>query len=295
MFKKIIEWFNKPYYFNESNTFKFNVSIGIGAIIFILLTIFRPADIKNTPISPDLFRLLVSLITVFNLLFFFFIVVRLFPKFFNNDNWTVGRHFTTIICLIMFSSIIRWWFVNYILKESHPNIIGFFKMVYYSFIIGILPTLTYIYFDEKYHYKKFKKESDEIMASKTNIADDDDISSISKKIITIYSTNKNDSISFKINDLLYVTTESNYASFYIKENKEIKEYILRLQLKVVEEELKQINTFTRCHKSYIVNKNAIIKLSGNARGYFLNLRDIALKIPISRKFSKKEIENMISH
>lgn len=90
--------------------------------------------------------------------------------------------------------------------------------------------------------------------------------------------------------MVYVTTESNYACFFIKDKRDLKEHILRLQLKAVEEKLKQYDNIIRCHRSYIVNTDAINNISGNARGHYLNVNGSSVNIPVSREVSKIYIE-----
>lgn len=286
----MLNWFKRPYYYNQSNKFKFVLSVGIGVLVFVLLLIFEPANINNkTKMNSYLVKFIVSLITVFNLLFFFFVFTKRFSNFFSEKNWNVGKHLITIVLLIVFSSAIRWLFVNYVLGLDAHHKISFFRMVRYSFSIGIIPTLIYIYFDEKYHYNKYKKASEKLKISEKKKVNGN---SSNRKVI-IYATNNKDNINFTINDLVYITTESNYACFFIKEKNDIKEHILRIQLKAVEEKLKQFKNILRCHKSYIVNTNYIQRISGNARGYIFHLRKTPIEIPVSRRFSQKQLEEII--
>lgn len=295
MNKRLINWLNKPYYYNDDNTFKFKLSIGIGLFIFIFLVIFSPANLKIESINPYVFKLIIALITILNLLFFFFVFTKLFPSFFNNEHWTIGKHFLSIFCLIFFSSIIRWLFTNYILAEDGFNAISFLKMAKNSFLIGTIPVLIYIYLDEKYQSKKIKTITDKVMSKavekielrkKLNTVN-------SRKQVIISATNKKDFLKFKISDLIYVTSDTNYACFYIKEKDTLKEYILRLPLKDVEDYLNEFKNIIRCHKSFIINTDYVKKISGNARGYYLHIKEVANPIPVSRKFTQKDLENLI--
>jgi len=49
----------------------------------------------------------------------------------------------------------------------------------------------------------------------------------------------------------------------------------------------------RCHKSYIVNAKKVNKIHGNARGYFLNIKNIDFSIPVSRNFPKELLFTLI--
>ena len=41
--------------------------------------------------------------------------------------------------------------------------------------------------------------------------------------------------------------------------------------------------FFQCHRSYIINKNLLLKSYGNARGYTLKSNKFGFEIPVSRR------------
>lgn len=293
MKSKSKKWLDKPYYFNESNKFKLILSFCLGLFVFIFLVLFRPAGISQVKINPILFRLGYGAISTSVLLFFFFIFAKLFPKYYNNETWTVKKHLVNILGVIIFCGFLNWTYSKSLLSLEHfDKYAGFLKIFTYSVIIGLLPALIYIYFDERYHSKKFKRISNEIMNNRVGIS----IETPEKIDLTvkIYATNKKDFIIFNINTLIYVSSESNYASFYIKEGKEIKEHILRIQLQSIQSELSKYDEIIRCHKSYIINTSYITNLSGNARGYYLHFNDLDVSIPVSRKFKKKDLISFLN-
>ena len=104
--------------------------------------------------------------------------------------------------------------------------------------------------------------------------------------INIKGNNKEENISFVLDDLVYISSEGNYASFFIKSNNGIKERVLRNTLSNINKDLKDYKNIIRCHKPYIINSNYMDSISGNARGYFLESQTIPQQIPVSRKFKK---------
>ncbi|MDD7915542.1 LytR/AlgR family response regulator transcription factor [Polaribacter ponticola] len=116
-----------------------------------------------------------------------------------------------------------------------------------------------------------------------------------KKIeeIILYGTNKTENISFNLNDLIYISSQGNYASFFIKTGSETKEIILRNTLSAIIKELNKYNNIIRCHKSYIINTNYVNAISGNARGYYLRSNSITQQIPVSRSFNKSDLQKMV--
>lgn len=76
------------------------------------------------------------------------------------------------------------------------------------------------------------------------------------------------------NEVLYFKSDNVYVEVFLKS----KTYILRKQLKELENDLSQ--NFQRCHKSFIVNVSKISRI----KGYFIYLDDV--EIPLSRTYRK---------
>ena len=162
----------------------------------------------------------------------------------------------------------------------------------YTFLVGAIPVLFLVYINEKnLRIKRIKRVAElknfkiKKQLAKENI--------LNNKII-IHSDNKKENICFNIDNLVYITSQGNYASFYLKEdNGSLKEKILRVTLSKIESELDNYTKVIRCHKSYIVNTKFIDDISGNARGYLLKSTIIPFDIPVSRSFSKQSLMSFL--
>lgn len=282
------QWLKKPYYFDYPTHLKLKISIGIGVLVFLLLVVFRPAGLYTLSKEHLFYQFTFGCITACNLLFFFFVITKAFPKFFNDETWTVGKHFITMFCLILFSSVIRWLYLAYIIPIPAKDV-SLFKMIRVSFIIGFFILVLFIYLDEKYQFKRYSKIGDESEGKKFYAIENKNI----KQEITLHSSNKKDFLTFFLKDLMYITSEKNYASFFLKNAKNnTEEFILRNSLQNIEKEFEKYKEIFRCHKSYIINVHHIKNVSGNARGYYLHLNNDK-EIPVSRKFAKNELEDLI--
>jgi two-component system LytT family response regulator len=78
-------------------------------------------------------------------------------------------------------------------------------------------------------------------------------------------------------DIIYCKSEGNYTTFYIKNADKI---VVSKPLKKIEESLSK-NDFIRCHQSYIVNKNYVLKYSH--QGFLIINPDIKIPVSSSRK------------
>jgi DNA-binding LytR/AlgR family response regulator len=108
--------------------------------------------------------------------------------------------------------------------------------------------------------------------------------------LTIYSETS-ETFSLHLPDLLYIEADDNYSTVVWKNGEGIQKKLLRANLKSIESQID--NSFAiRCHRSYIVNINAIGNITGNTNGYKLQILDTDQFIPVSRPKGKDVIEKI---
>lgn len=108
--------------------------------------------------------------------------------------------------------------------------------------------------------------------------------------ITLYS-DTSETLTLNLPDLLYVEADDNYSTVVWKNGNGIEKKLLRANLKSIENQLD--NSFTlRCHRSFLVNINAISNVAGNTNGYKLKILDSDIFIPVSRQKGKDVIEKI---
>ncbi|MBL7854597.1 MAG: LytTR family transcriptional regulator DNA-binding domain-containing protein [Cyclobacteriaceae bacterium] len=108
--------------------------------------------------------------------------------------------------------------------------------------------------------------------------------------ITLYS-DTSESLTLNLPDLLYIEADDNYATVVWREQEVLQKKLLRVNLKNLESQLN--NSFMlRCHRSYIVNINAIGAISGNTNGYKLKINGSDFSIPVSRPKGREVMEKI---
>ena len=88
----------------------------------------------------------------------------------------------------------------------------------------------------------------------------------------------------EIEDLLYIESADNYSSILFKKEGKREKELLRSSLSRLETQIENPRV-VRCHRSYIVNLDHVISVTGNAQGYKLHLGDSGDTIPVARKYS----------
>lgn len=290
--KSFLSWLSIPYYFNPSVSFKFKISFSIGLFVFLFLYIFKPfylVSLENVLLQ---YTAGIGITTFFGVFFFLYIPALIFKDYFNEDNWTIGRNLFLIIIGILLTGILIWSLGNVFKNQYNLKNISLVRFLFYTYLVGTLPVVFFIFINEKNVREKREKRAKNINKYKKE--------KLEKKIkklptnVVIVSDNKKESINFNIDDLVYITSQGNYASFFLRINKEgLKEKILRVTLSKINTSLKNYSNIIRCHKSYIVNINYINDITGNARGYILKSEIISINIPVSRSFSKESLRSLL--
>ena len=287
--KSFLSWLSTPYYYNPSLKFKIRFSVLFGLFVFAFLYIFKPFTLFSLQEILLNYTLILGVGTTLGVFFTLYIPPILFKNYFDEDNWTIGRNLFLIIIGTLFLSLILWY-CGYVYKKpyniQHIKLVDF---IAYTFLVGLFPLLFFVFTNEKNVRRKRIKKAKEINTYNRR--------KLNKKLlkpeVTIYSDNQKEKIVFKTKDLVYISSQGNYASFFIKKNSDLKETILRVTLTKINEELQEYTNIIRCHKSYIVNVNYINNISGNARGYLLKSEEIPFNIPVSRSFSKQSLKSLL--
>lgn len=287
MFKLFKNWLSIPYYFNPSIKFKFKTSLIFGFSVFAFLYVFKPFTLYSLQEILLNYTLIIGLITFLGSFFFLLIPPLLFKNYFNEDNWTIGRNILFILISILVVGSCLWYAAGIYKQEKGIENISYVSYLLYSNLVGVIPVLFVVYLNEKNVREKRNRKAKEITDNKFKKGV---IKEKESDTIVILSDNKKERLKIVISDLVYVTSQGNYASFFIKkEENKTKEKILRVTLTEIIKALKDYPHIIRCHKSYIINTKYVTSLTGNARGYLLKSEYIDFSIPVSRSFSKQSL------
>lgn len=287
MIRTVKIWLNRPYFFNLSTSFRFLISLSFGVFVFSFLYFLTPFNLLLLEEHLLEYVTGIGLIVFLSLLFLFFVLPYVFKSFFKPETWTIWRNVIFII-IVLFTTSISTWYFNYKVKASYGmEVLSLSKFIYYTFVVGLFPSIMVIFFNERsVRLRKIKRVEELLLGTNQKINEREN-----EVIFTSDSTNK--SLNIPVEKIVFITSQANYACIFINKNNIIKEYIIRTTLKKIEQSLLNYNEFYRCHKSYIINSNYVQSLEGNARGYVLLLSTTDIKIPVSRSFPKELLKNIL--
>lgn len=294
----LVNWLEESYFFVEKTSTKLIIGFTVGFFTFIYTYFFTPFDTGK--IKDNLLQISIesTILIVLVILIHFFFASKLFPNYFNKKSWTVGKHIFILIIITLTCGSVIWIYTKFIVSNNLITY-NYRDVIINSLKISLIPITLQLLLNSR--MQKFKKAYYELKIDQQNKEEikkklqTSKINQKEKKSIKIYSYNKKDFVEIKIDKLVYITSEANYASFFIEQNKILKELILRKPLIQIEKELSDYGNIIRCHKSYIINSEYIDDYRGNAHGYYLKMKFFDIEeIPVSRKFTKKDMLELIS-
>lgn len=270
---------NKQYDLLESKTFRYLFVFGGSGFAFIFLWIFEPYGLYNlTTISEKFLAIGLYIgIGLILMLIQFFILQSLVIKTYTVLK-TIGWIILSFLIIGTSSSIIN----SYLYNNGQFNLLGFFYFQGVILSINIIPVSVFILIHYNLTLRKRLRLSSQFndkLHGKNEIQKND------LKVI-INSENKKEDFSLSLDSLLYITSVDNYINVYYLESNKIEHALVRYSLTGIETDNQNISEILRCHKSYIINKNKIKSISGNAGGYKIKLYNCNMLIPVSRKWNK---------
>ena len=104
-------------------------------------------------------------------------------------------------------------------------------------------------------------------------------------------TDTKEVFTINLKNLVYVEAQENYSKIVWKDDDLVKEKLLRVTLKKIEDQLAD-DALVRCHRSYIINTEVKFTILGNSNGYYLESDLVKHIIPISRSIGKEIVRKL---
>ena len=279
-----------PFYLNDER--KNLLLVGcVSVFVVFFLHVYRPYSFHtDLSIAQELlFGGVTFVILCIDIIF----LPKLFPKHFDVLHWTVGKYLLmTLLHLVLIGIASTLIDIFYICPQKTilENIIGANKQVV---LTGVIPvTILFLFLKNSMLQQNLKNalQANQELAAIKNLKKEVPVKKQINHALTIYS-DTSETLSLHLPDLLFIEADDNYSTIYWKNEQIIQKKLLRVHLKSIESQIN--NSFAiRCHRSYIVNVNAISNISGNTNGYKLQILDTDFFIPVSRPKGKEVIDKI---
>jgi len=267
---KILKYINRPYPIQILDKYIWWDTFGIALIIAIAINLLQPFGMNELHIN---YKYL--LLSGFGVIYAFVNILYYlsFEKFFKNHKWTVKNEIVASLVLFFIAGIFNWLYAISWIPAFSCTYISFLKFQYYTLVFGALPVVFFSLFIENRNLKNSIKYS-ELINSK-----------IEKQVCKPENkTLQLNGYSINTEQILYFNSYQNYVDIYIVQEDKLTTLLLRYTFKQLLIQLADYPFFIQCHKSYIVNKNKIVKTEGNSQGLLLYLDNCKNTIPVSRSY-----------
>jgi len=273
----IIIYLKQPFPKAES---KWRITILISLFIAIFLIVFQPFDINLFESNQKTFILAgYGIITFVVMVINLFLIEAIFPRFFDEKNWTLWKDFVWLIWIIFIIGLGNALYTYYIFgfKFNFQSIINF-QLI--TIIVSAFPVTILIITKQKYLLNKnlgTARDFNKIIEHpKTQFAGD--------QTIHFFADNEKDFIEFGINDFFFIESSGNYIEITILKDGKIIRKTFRSTLKRALEFFKTTPEIIQIHRAFIVNSAKITNAKGNSQGLILHLENCDYEVPVSRNY-----------
>jgi|694.fasta_scaffold18291_2 hypothetical protein len=290
--ERMADWFNEPFpfYLNDDRKNFLLVSV-LSLFVTAFLYLFKTE--AEFEFANDL-GWLHGLITFSVLIFNIILLPRIFPAWMDPISWSIKKYIVlnvlhlALICVaatVMEKLFFCPYYISWMTVANHTMVQVAVK--------GVIPiALTTLFLKAQMLQENLReaiKTNQELQKIQT-LKRESKESVKNANQVTLYS-DTSESLTFNLPDLLFIEADDNYSTISWKEEGVLQKKLLRVNLKNLESQLN--NSFTlRCHRSYIVNVNAIRAISGNTNGYKLKIDGSDFSIPVSRPKGKEVMEKI---
>lgn len=256
----------KPFPINEKPNGYLIDNIYVSLFVFVFLFLFRPFGIGSLQNITLFVCLGFGIITYITSILFDITIGKVLKIKRDNERYNLGRWMVEMLVVMFFISLSNFIYVGVLIGAIQWEY--FPSMLYGTFLVGFIPvvfigTLTML-----------RQES-----NNKHIAD-----SVGQSQQVSNTNSEKNVFDIPLRQIKYVESWQNYVKIcYIDGNAVYKERTERATLKSVLFEITG-SSIVQCHRSFLVNKDAIESANGNAQGLMLKLYGCEKKIPVSRSF-----------
>jgi hypothetical protein len=277
--KAFINKFKKPFHSSTLSLRGLLHALTVAVIIFVVLYVFKPFGLNSLEIEKSNMIISVAGIIVLAVLSICnFILPLLAKSFYDEHYWTGSKQL--IQSFIM--SLLIGLSLNFFFSKENLNVDSFPLAGLNFFALSIIPLIIFVYFQESFHENKYSKKAKNLnneIAAKGVMSGDNPL-----KILVFLGNGEK--LSLIPNQLIYAKINEKSSEFYYQNPFGIDKSVMDISENEVRKELEQHPQFTIFSKDLIINKNAIQKVTGTARGYEIAIAKVNDMVKVSNKYKK---------
>ncbi len=278
-------WFDRPYPLVNRLQDKALLVLAFALFTYVFLLLYQPFGAAEIQYSRSVFLLGFAGSVLVALGFNYFLLPQLFRSIFQPEHWQIKKEICYIAWSFFLVAVLNYWYNSTVGKDIAPQH-SLLQFLGITFSVGIFPLLGQIFLTERYLSRRNQEQAEALVQQK--------LGKLSPKptlpLLRIQAeTLRSGPLEISLDNFLFATSDSNYTTIFYLQEGQVQRQLLRLSLKNIAEQVQDFEAIVRCHRSYIINKNQIENISGNARSLNLQLAHYEPLIPVSRSFPREKL------
>ena len=277
----LARWAREPY---PSLVSPWKVVVVPAAIIFLVLYLLQPFGIARIESGKLWVTLGAAGISAGVSSVFVWLLPWLFPKYYEERAWTLGKEALNTLALLLCITVCVWLYVAWLIGAM-PSAGLFFLVLLWVLILGTFPTVIFAMWNRNIRLARNLRAATELnlrLAKKQETKE-------TPSATLVFSGGTKETLEIDARSFLYAEAEGNYVRLHYlspKDHRPVSK-LLRLTMKQAEETACASPHIVRCHRAFLVNLRRVTKVDGNSQGYRLRLEGCAEEVPVSRGYAKE--------
>lgn len=275
-------------------------------IIFFILYTLQPFGISRIEGNKLVVAAGSALVAAGASCIFAYLLPALFPSYYKEQNWTVGKYLLNLFWLLLLIVVGIWAYQSWLMGmwlDGRVLLLSFCWVM----VLAPFPTVFFLLWNRNLLLTRNLKEATEMnfhLSRKVRVedkAEEKKFPDVGKEIsskLLIFSGGTKERLEVEADYFCYAEAEGNYVKVVYcpaKGGKTVPK-LLRITMKQAEEAVAACPYIIRCHRAFLVNMQKVMKVDGNSQGYRLWLEGCGEEVPVSRAYAKKVkslIENKV--
>ena len=254
------------------------------AIIFLILYLLEPFGLSRLESGLLWVSLGAALISAGVSSVFAWALPRVFPRWYAERGWTLGKEVVNTLALLLAIAVCVWLYVAW-LTGMMLSFRLFFIVLLWVLILGAFPTVLFALWNRNIQLARNLRKATEMNRSLPDKPKAERPSSVP----LVFQGDTREALEVDAMSFLYAESEGNYIRLYYLSSQDPSpaSKLLRLTMKQAEASAVSAPFIVRCHRAYLVNLRRVTKVDGNSQGCRLRLEGCADEVPVSRSYVKK--------
>jgi len=264
----MFDFLDKPYPFDNALNAFFRIGFGIALGLFLFILFFQPFELDNTDVNNYILTIAgFSGITFLLIGILQIILPWSFPKRLNKKNWDLKREIIVQLLLWVLNSVAWAFYIVYVAGVKLSMYLEV-KIV----LLSLAPPMIILYIKE---VRSLRMQVDGLKVQQREKR---------QEHIELVSENRSEKLSLESGELILVKSAENYVEIQYLAGGTGTKKLLRATFKNIEDQLKPFSQMIRCHRTYIINMDHIIKLHREYGRIYLKMNGIEEDVPVSRQY-----------